>query len=182
MLTYPRTQNAQDIPRLFDDCCPLSGASAALAADPAPSSYTVEFRLSDPTGQVVGAGRTTLSRRNPINIDTTYVRVSYVESCRPDSGIVSNGPKCDLATVDIGNTLQLSLDDATPETVSLTAWVSRETLDGMQTIQHVGFATQRPLSHGWSDSKTVKVTPGDSVTIALRDQYKLTLHPLRTTE
>ncbi|WP_454875569.1 hypothetical protein [Paraburkholderia xenovorans] len=160
----------------------FSGASAALAADAAPTSYTLEYRLAGPTGEVVETGRTTLSRRNPVQMMTSYVRVSYVESCRPDSGLVSNEPKCDVDTVDIGNTLQLALDDATPESVSLTAWVNRETLDGMQTIQHDGFATQRPLSHGWSDSKTVKVTTGDSITIALRDQYKLTLHPMRATQ
>ncbi|MGP8486074.1 hypothetical protein ACT2FY_08750 [Paraburkholderia fungorum] len=160
----------------------FSGAGAALAAAAAPSSYTLEYRLADPTGQVVETGRTTLSRRNPVQMMTSYVRVSYVASCRPDSALASNEPKCDVDTVDIGNTLQLALDDAAPETVLLTAWVNRETLDGMQTIQHDGFATQRPLSHGWSDSKTVKVTTGDSITIALRDQYKLTLHPLRATE
>jgi len=160
----------------------LSGAGAAVAADAVPASYTLEYRLADSTGQVVETGRTALSRHNPVQMMTSYVRVSYVASCRPDSALVSNEPKCDLDTVDIGNTLQLALDDATPETVSLTAWVNRETLDGMQTIQHVGFATQRPLWHGWSDSKTVKVTTGDSVTIALRDQYKLTLHPIRTPE
>ncbi|TGP40241.1 hypothetical protein EN871_28875 [bacterium M00.F.Ca.ET.228.01.1.1] len=160
----------------------FSGAGAALAADSASNAYTLEYRLADPTGQVVETGRTTLSRHNPVQMTTSYVRVSYVASCRPDSGLVSNEPKCDLDTVDIGNTLQLALDDATPETVSLTAWVNRQTLDGMQTIQHVGFATQRPLWHGWTDSKTVKVTTGESITIALRDQYKLTLHPLRKTE
>lgn len=68
------------------------------------------------------------------------------------------------------------------EAISLAAWVNRQTLDGMQTIQNDGFATQRPLSHGWNDSTTVKVTLGDSVTVSLRDQYKLTLHPTRATE
>ncbi|MFM0082851.1 hypothetical protein P0D72_28865 [Paraburkholderia sediminicola] len=160
----------------------LSGTTAALAADAPPIVYRLEYRLVDASGNVAASGRVTLSKRNPIDMSTSYVRVSYVASCRPDSGIVTDEPKCRIETEDIGNTLQLALADTTPEAVSLAAWVNRQTLDGMRTIQNDGFATQRPLSHGWNDSTTVKVTLGDSVTVSLRDQYKLTLHPTRATE
>ncbi|MFM0077262.1 hypothetical protein PQQ86_39620 [Paraburkholderia sediminicola] len=159
----------------------LSGTTAA-AADAPPIVYTLEYRLVDASGNVAASGRVALSKRNPVDMSTSYVRVSYVASCRPDSGIVTDEPKCRIETEDIGNTLQLALADTTPEAVSLAAWVNRQTLDGMQTIQNDGFATQRPLSHGWSDSTTVKITLGDSVTVSLRDQYKLTLHPTRATE
>ncbi|SDR54520.1 hypothetical protein SAMN05443245_7446 [Paraburkholderia fungorum] len=160
----------------------LSGATTAFAANALPSGYTLEYRLADATGNVVQSGRVALSKRNPVQMSTSYVRVSYVASCSPDTGVISNEPKCQLATADIGNTLQLALADATPGTVSLTAWVNRQTLDGMQTIENEGFATQRPLSHGWSDSKTVKVRVGDSVAVPLRDQYTLTLQPARAAE
>jgi hypothetical protein len=160
----------------------LSAAGAAFAANTVPTGYTLEYRLADATGHVVQTGRVALSKRNPVQMSTSYVRVSYIASCRPDTGMVSNEPKCQVETADIGNTLQLALTDAAADTVSLTAWVNRQTLDGMQTIENEGFATQRPLSHGWSDSKTVKVRLGDSVAVPLRDQYSLTLRPSRVAE
>jgi hypothetical protein len=155
----------------------LSGATTAWAANALPRGYTLEYRLADATGRIVQSGRVALSKRNPVQMSTSYVRVSYIASCSPDTVVISNEPKCQLATADIGNTLQLALADATPDMVSLTAWVNRQTLDGMQTIENEGFETQRPLSHGWSDSKTVKVRLGYSVAVPLRDEYTLTLQP-----
>lgn len=155
----------------------LFAATVASGAEPSPLDYTLDYQLADGGGHVVESGRVSLSRRNPIHPQTSFVRVSYISSCRPDTGMVTNEPKCSTDTADIGNTLQVALADAKPDALTLTAWVDRQTLDGMQTIQNNGFATQRPLYHGWSDSKTLTVAPGAVAIAELRDHYRLTLHP-----
>jgi hypothetical protein len=154
----------------------LSAATVAFGAEPSPLDYTLEYQLADGGGHVVESGRVILSRRNPIHLQTSFVRVSYISSCRPDTGIVTDEPKCKTDTLDVGNTFQEALADAKPDALTLTAWVDRATLDGMQTIQNDGFATQHPLYHGWSDSKTLTVAPGATATTELHDHYKLTLH------
>lgn len=155
----------------------LSAATAAFGAEPSTPDYTLEYQLADGGGHLVESGRVILSRRNPIHLQTSFVRVSFISSCRPDTSIVTDEPKCKTDTADIGNTLQIALSNAKPDALTLTAWVDRATLDGMQTIQNDGFATQRPLYHGWSDSRTLTVAPGATATTELRDHYKLTLHP-----
>ena len=145
----------------------LSAATVVFGAEPSPLDYTLEYQLVDGGGHLVESGRVILSRRNPIHLQTSFVRVSFISSCRPDTGIVSDEPKCKTDTTDVGNTLQIALADAKPDALTLAVWVDRATLDGMQTIQNDGFATQRPLYHGWSDSKTLTVAPGATATTEL---------------
>ncbi|WGS55063.1 hypothetical protein LFL96_36925 (plasmid) [Paraburkholderia sp. D15] len=141
----------------------------------ATTSVALEYRLADETGHIVASGTTILSKRRPLEMGTSFVRVSYIASCSPDSGIVTNDPKCTVETSDIGNTLKIALADVQPGVITLAAWVDWQTLDGMQTIQNDGFATQRPLSHGWSDSKATTIVPGHSTIIQLRNHFSLTL-------
>ena len=163
----------------------LFATTLAAHADPAPSvdamkptasAYVIDYQLADASGRTVQSGSTILSRRHPLQMGTSFVRVSYVASCSPDSGVITNEPKCSTEMADIGNSFRLALADARHDALTLTAWIDRQTLDGMQTIQNDGFATQRPLTHGWSDSKTMTVAPGGSATVELHERYKLTLH------